>query len=422
MRSIRKCKSLLLLLSVMWAVCSSTLESRDLLACEYNPSERTVSGRLGTRKISVPAMYSRYKKASNYDDVHTAFKALIEQNRNNYRYMAGQSLLYLNEEDGFGLYESGGKIWLYRTRVFADDAAWTYQKEPAINPQTDRPWIELSASELRAVNRGNKVMDEADQEFLRDVLAILNENFHYYYGMQLVDLGRDPEVDRAQLMGKFLPIKFSLYGEQIDMLDSANYTDQQTNLYRALGHPIYNYEGLISPKMNTGGIGSNCGGRGVSYMVLNDHTSMDLVYYNQACANEVNPSVAARARQVFNVSVALTNMMKGLEQICEERGVNLRSQSANKTPLTRALYLVYKKTDKYVEALVSHEYISQSQNKDGFEEGINHLYDAIPIRGLYEGRSSSRSSSRTSSRSSSRTRTTSSRNVRRNQSASRERN
>lgn len=416
-----KCKSLLLLLSVMWAVCSSTLEARDLLACEYNPSERTVSGRLGTRKRAVPTMYSRYKKASNYEDVHPAFKTLIEQNRKNYRDYGGRSLLYLNEEDGFGLYETGGTILLYRSRFFGDDAAWTYQKEPAINPQTNRPWIELSASELRAVNRGNEVMDEPDQEFLKDVLSILNENFHYFYGMQLVDLGRDPNVDPAQLMGKFIPSKILFFDKHVDLLDSSNYSAQQTDLYRSLGHPIYNYEGIFHPETKLG-IGSNCGGRGIISVPLRIPESMSVVYHNQACPNEVNPSLGARSQQVFHVSVALTIMMKGLEQVCAERGVNLRSQSANKTPLARALYLVYKKTDKYVETLVSHEYISQSQNRAALEEGVNHLYDVIPIKGLYEARSSSRSSSRTSSRSSSRTRSTSSRTGRRNQSASRERN
>lgn len=416
-----KCKSLLLLLSVMWAVCSSTLEARDLLACEYNPSKRTVSGRLGTRKRSVPAMYSRYKKASNYEDVHPAFKALIEQNCKNYRDYGGRSLLYLNEEDGFGLYETGGTILLYRSRFFGDDAAWTYQKEPAINPQTDRPWIELSASELKTVMRGSKKMDEPDQEFLKDLLSILNENFHYFYGMQLVDLGRDPNVDPAQLMGKFVPTKFFLFDKQVDMLDVSNYSARKTDLYRALGHPVYNYEGFFHPELKLG-IGSNCGGRGIISVPFRIPPGISVVYHNQACPNEVNPSLAARSEQVYYTSQILTKMMEGLEKICAERGVNLRSQSANKTPLARALYLVYKKTDKYVETLVSHEYISQSRNTHALEEGVNHLYDVIPIKGLYEARSSSRSSSRTSSRSSSRTRATSSRTVRRNQSASRERN
>lgn len=415
-----KCKSLLLLLSVMWAFCSSTLEARDLLVCEYNPSERTVSGRLGTRKRSVPAMYSRYKKASNYEDVHPAFKALIEQNRKNCREYAGRSLLYLNEEDGFGLYETGGTILLYRSRFFGDDAAWTYQKEPAINPQTDRPWIELSASELKTVMRGGQKMDEPNQQFLKDVLSILNENFHYFYGMQLVDLGRDPNVDPAQLMGKFVPSKFFLFDKQVDLLDLSNYSAQQTGLYRRLGHPIYNYEGIFHPETKLG-IGSNCGGRGIISVPLRIPESMSVVYHNQACPNEVNPSLAARSDQVYYTSQMLTKMMEGLEQVCAERGVNL-SQSANKTPLARALYLVYKKTDKYVEVLVSHEYISQSKNTNALEEGVNHLYDVIPIKGLYDGSSSSRSSSRASSRSSSRIKATSSRTVRRNQGASRERN
>lgn len=416
-----KCKSLLLLLSMMWAVCSSTLESRDLLACEYNPSERTVSGRLGTRKRSVPTMYSRYKKASNYENVHPVFKALIEQNRKNYRDYGGRSLLYLNEEDGFGLYETGGTILLYRSRFFGDDAAWTYQKEPAINPQTDRPWIELSASELKTVMRGGKKMDEPDQEFLKDVLSILNENFHYFYGMQLVDLGRDPNVDPAQLMGKFVPTKFFLFDKEVDMLNLSNYSARQTDLYRALGHPVYNYEGFFHPELKLG-IGSNCGGRGIISVPFRIPPGISVVYHNQACPNEVNPSLAARSEQVYYTSQILTKMMEGLEKICAERGVNLRSQSANKTPLARALYLVYKKADKYVEALVSHEYISQSRNTNALEEGVNHLYDVIPIKGLYEARFSSRPSSRTSSCSSSRTRATSSRTVRRNQSASRERN
>lgn len=421
MRSIMKCKSLLLLLSVLWDVCSSTLEARDLLACEYNPSERTVSGRLGTRKRSVPAMYSRYKKATNYEDVHPAFKALIEQNRKNYRDYGGRSLLYLNEEDGFGLYETGGTILLYRSRFFGDDAAWTYQKEPAITPQTDRPWIELSASELKTVMRGGKKMDEPDEEFLKDVLSILNENFHYFYGMQLVDLGRDPNVDPAQLMGKFVPTKFFLFDKEVDMLNLSNYSARQTDLYRALGRPVYNYEGFFHPELKLG-IGSNCGGRGIISVPFRIPPGISVVYHNQACPNEVNPSLAARSEQVYYTSQILTKMMEGLEKICAERGVNLRSQSANKTPLARALYLVYKKTDKYVEALISHEYISQSRNTHALEEGVNHLYDVIPIKGLYEARSSSRSSSRTSSRSSSRTRATSSRTGRRNQSASRERN
>lgn len=412
-----KCKSLLLLLSVMWAVCSSTLEARDLLVCEYNPSERTVSGRLGTRKRSVSAMYRRYKKASNYEDVHPSFKALIEQNRDNYRYYGGRSLLYLSEQDGFGLYEFGGKILLYRTRVFADDAAWTYQKEPALNPFTGRSWIELSASELKTVLRGGKKMDEPDQQFLKDVLSILNENFHYFYGMQLVDLGRDPHVDRAQLMGKFMPPKIVFFGKQVDMLDLSNYSEQQVSLYRQLGHPVYNYEGLIHPNMNAG-VGSTCSGRGISYMTFRNDTGISMAYFNQAAPSEVEPSMLARAVQMVAAGPALTDMVKGLEKICEERGGNPRSLSMNKTPLTRALCLVYQKTKWYAEEVSKHPYVANSFNENEVGEGVNHLYDVVSIKGLTEERTLSRAGSHSSSR----IRASSSKNKRRTQRSARERN
>ncbi len=414
----------LLLLSVMWGVCASTLESRDLLACEYTPSERVSSGRFGSKRKNPTSIYRLYREADNYATLHPVFKEWIEQNRNNYRYlMSGESLLYVNDEDGIGLYEKGGHIFLYRTRFFGDDQAWEYRKEPAINPQTDRPWIELSASELRAVNRGNKVMDEPDQEFLKDVLAILNENFHYFYGMQLVDLGRDPEVDPAQLMGKFIPTKWILFGQHTDALDLSNYTEQQASLYRTLGHPLYSYEGLLETGIL--GIGSDCGGKGIVTTSFANNRTISLTFFNQPSPEDINPSLSARAAQLLNAPAALREMMDGLEQIIQQKGGNVRSLSMNKTPLTRALCLTYQKANRYVEELVKHTYVVNSFNTYEIEEGVNHVYDVVPIRGLYDGRSSSRSSSRASSRSSSRTRTTSSRNARntrRNQSASRERN
>lgn len=411
----------LLLLSVMWGVCASTLESRDLLACEYTPSERVSNGRFGSKRLTPTAIRRRYLEADNYATIHPVFKEWIEQNNANYRYLAsGESLLYVNDEDGIGIYEKGGHIFLYRTRFFGDDQAWEYQKEPAINPQTDRPWIELSASELRAVNRGNKVMDEPDQEFLRDVLSILNENFHYYYGMQLVDLGRDPNVDPAQLMGKFMPIKIILFGKNTDALDLSDYSAQQASLYRTLGHPIYTYEGLLETGIL--GIGSDCGGKGVVGVTIANGLVVNLGFFNQVSPSEVNPSKGARAVQLVTVPAALREMMDGLEQIIQQKGGNVRSLSMNKTPLTRALFLTYQKANRYVEAIATNEYVNSSFDMGAFEEGINHLYDVVPIKGLYDGRSSSRSSSRASSRSSSRTRATSSKNKRRAQRSGRERN
>ncbi len=375
----------ILMLWALWVSCLPQSDARDILTCPYNPAPKTVSGRIGTRRVTAEAMYRRYREASNYDDVHPAFKALIEKNRDNYRFMTYYSLLYLNEDDGIGLYEQGGKILLYRSRVFGDDAAWEYEKEPAINPETGRPWIELTDAEWKKITKGNSGLTEPDEQFLNDVLAILNENFHYFYGMKLIDLGRDRKLDKAQLMGKFIPTKFLLSGKQIDMLNLSAYTEQQVSLYRRLGHPVYTYEGLISPKMKVG-IGSNCMNRGISWMPFIDHTYANMVYFLNACPNEINPSMAARSSQIHNVSFSLEYMVSQLEEIVEERGGNVRTQSQNKTALARALYLVYKKTKQYVEAVTTHEYVLTSLEKYELGKGVNHLYDVVPISDVMSGK------------------------------------
>lgn len=375
----------MLMLCALWVSCLPQSDARDILTCPYNPAPRTVSGRIGSRKITAEAMYRRYREASNYDDVHPAFKALIEKNRDNYRYMAYYSLLYLNEDDGIGLYEQGGKILLYRSRVFGDDAAWEYEKEPAINPETGRPWIELTDAEWKKITKGNSGLTEQDEQFLNDVLAILNENFHYFYGMKLIDLGRDRKLDKAQLMGKFIPTKFLLSDKQIDMLNLSAYTEQQVSLYRRLGHPVYNYEGFFHPDLKIG-IGSNCGNRGIVSVPTIVSTAFSMVYFLNACPNEINPSMGARSQQIHFVSHFLKYMVSQLEEIVEERGVNVRTQSQNKTALARALYLVYKKTKQYVEAVTTHEYVLTSVNTNELGKGVNHLYDVIPISDVMSGK------------------------------------
>ena len=266
-------------------------------------------------------------------------------------------------------------------------------------------------------------MDEPDQQFLKDVLSILNENFHYYYGMQLVDLGRDPNVDRAQLIGKFVPPKTILFGKNIDALDLSDYSAQQASLYRTLGHPIYSYEGLA----NSGilGIGSDCGGKGISTVTIVNDFYVSFAFFNQPSPEDINPSLVSRGAQLVNAPAVLREMMEGLEQVIQQKGGNVRTLSMNKTPLTRALCLTYQKANRYVEELINHSYVANAIGMYAIEEGVNHVYDVVPIKGLYDGRSSkasSRSSSRANSRSSSRIKASSSKNKRRTQRSAGERN
>lgn len=389
----------LLVLTMLWG--ASAAEARDLLSCEYKPSERVSSGRFGCKRKSPSTIYRLYKAADNYDAIHPVFKKWIEKNKKNYRYLrSGESLLYVNDEDGIGIYEKCGHIYLYRTRFFGDDQAWKYQKEPAINPETGRPWIELSDAEWREVKSGNAGMDEPDALFFSDVLAILNENFHYFYGMQLVDLGRDPNVDKAQLMGKFPPKKCFVFDKNVDWLDLSDYSEQQASLYRTLGHPVYSYEKIL-PDTPILGIGSDCGGKGLVGVSYAEDESRDFSFHNQVNPDDVNPSRYARTYQVYVAPYELSRVMDRLKKLCEERGVNLRTFSANKTPLTRALYFTYHKTEKYVGELVTHPYVTENclDGRLNIEENVNHLYEVVPIEGLIGARSSRKNGKGTSSKS-----------------------
>ncbi len=430
----------LLMLSALWGVCATTLGAKDVLSCPFDPRDRTpLEKRLDAREISSKEEVSlqeikrRLKAARNYKTMHPTIKKWIT-NSEKYYYSQSKGIvhvLYNDREAGIRValfyYGEGGymgmksEIFLNRTRWFGDDVAWVYQKEPAINPITKRPWIELSSKELKSCMRGKKTMSEEDQQFLKDVLSIINENFHYYYGMQLVDLGRDPNIDKEKLIGKFIPTKIFLFDEHVDNFDLTDYSEQQVGLYRTLGHPVYSYENMVdSSKTNNGA--SNCGGKGAGYLYLKSGRALTAFYFNQVDPEEVNPSLLSRALQVYYATEMLNQMMTGLTQVCEEKGVNLQTASANKTPLTQALYLVHKKTSGYVKELVTNEYVPGSFDTHGFENGVNHLYNMVPIKGLAKGEALKNRRKNSSLRGASKTKINNSKKKQRKQKSSRERN
>ena len=401
-----------------------TLEGKNLLACPYDPRiERTEREQEDVdlyARLRAPQIRQRVTKARMYDEMHPTIREWVDNYRKHYFQDSPKSVvLYNDNENGIQIRmysqasnKENALIVFARTKFFEDDVLWEYKKEPAINPQTGRPWIELSASELRTAMRGGKKMDEPDQQFLKDVLSILNENFHYFYGMQLVDLGRNPDLNPEELIGKIIPQKVVAYGEHVDMFDMTDKSEQQISIYRALGHPIYALGPLLEPKSKYGGGCSHCGGKGVVGAYLKSGLRYEIVYFNQVKVSEVYPSSLARAAQMVAAPEYLDLTLKGFQKLCEERGVNLSQQSMNKTPLARALYLVYHKTNRYVEELSKHPYVANSFSTHKIEEGVNHLYDVVPIKGLYEEKSSSRANSRSSSRA------TNSRNKRRNKRSS----
>ena len=404
-------RSFHLLLAAFWAFFMPTLEGKNLLTCPYDPridkNEFEQNGMESHGKLRAPQIRQRVTKARMYGEMHPTIREWVDNYRKHYFQDSPSSVvLYNDNENGIQIrmyHQASNKenalIVFARTRFNEDDAAWEYKKEPAINPQTGRPWIELSESEWRVVPRGNQVMDEPDQLFLKDVLSILNENFHYYYGMQLVDLGRNPYLNPEELIGKIIPARILLFDEHANMVLGENCSDQQASLWRTLGAPVYSYGDIIDPEYNFRGTCSHCGGKGVVSIYLKSGFLLTVPYYNQVITEEVRPSYWSRGAQIAQAPYFLQKTMEGLERICKERGVNLRTQSQNKTPLTRALFWVYKKTNGYVHELVENEYVEASKNEhNSFEAEVNHMYEVVPIKGLYEEKSSSRANSRSSSR------------------------
>lgn len=385
----------LLMISMMGGIFATTLNGKDLLACPFNPSEKSARGIVGTKKLSSETMYKRFKKAVNYETMHPRFKEIVEQNQDKYRYwVVDKACMYYNDNDvGFGIYEQAGRLYLYRSRFYGDDEAWSYPKEPALNPDTKKPWISLTAQELKTAMRGSKQkLNDEEQLFLKDLLAIVNENFHYYYGMQLVDLEREKKVDKAKLMGKFIPDKMLLFDKHTEMLDLSGYTAQQIDIYKKIGHPIYSYDGLVNHTRPLD-IGSNCGGHGVITTGFKAGFNFSVSYFNQVSPNEVDPSYRARHAQVWMIVPGFTEFMKKLESLMAEKGVNVRSPSLNKTAMQKALYLLYSKTKAYTDQVMTHPYVLESKVVSSrFEKKVDRVCDIVPLskKGGVKAKSASR--------------------------------
>ena len=397
----------LLLLSALWGVCAVSLEGRDVLACPFEPQDRTAEEFAHDKKaqaifkirpLSPQEIRKKAVKAVNWETVHPTIKDWINKNQDKYYERVKNYVLYNDEHNGIriSLYPDlkGDKIFLNRTHWFNDDAAWEYEKEQAINPATKKPWIELTSAELKSCTRGGKKLNDSDQQFLKDVLSVVNENFHYFYGMKFVCLEKNPNLNKEQLVGKFIPTKAYLFDEHVDMLNLSDYSEQKQEIYKTLGHPIYSYDGLVD---STPAIlaSSNCGGNGFCYFYFKSGLRVSVVYFNQADVNAIDPRLAARAAQVGATDEMFNKMMERLEKLCEEKGANVSSSSANKTPLAKALYLVYQKTKKMTNAVATHEYVPGSYNMDEFEPGIERLSDVVKIPGVKTIQSKTKNSSGT---------------------------
>ena len=384
------------MLTACGTLLTSTLEGRDVFASEYNPRTELTEREQKAVQICEAAFPETVKKTNAeikrdfqaskaYKILHPAVKKWINQNTGNYHPDENDRyLLYSQDEVGLRvIYQNGGegRFWIERTRFYPDDAAFSFPKEKAVNPSTKKPWITLSSADLKKIMRetGQKFSKE-DQQFLKDVLSVLNENFHYFYGARFVRLS-EQEVEKQSLVGKFVPAKAILTGKNADLVMEGDETEQQQELHRRLGHPIYSYDNLIDPD-NSVSVSFICAQKGTAKVKLKTGETVLLPYWVDLDMKDIYPDLGTKFSALGHCPRGFHRMLSNLKKLCEERGVNLTDESANTTAMAKALYLIYDSTKEKLQPIINHEYVGQDRIEEGFIFGEKRLSDMIELPGV----------------------------------------
>lgn len=284
---------------------------------------------------------------------------------------SGCSILFGHYEFELNLHHTG--------RV---EEAWTHTKEPAVNPHTGRPWICLTPTEQKKAERLGASLSDKDALFLQDVQDIINENFHYFYGMAYVR-PEEQGISNEQLLAKTIPEKSLLFNKQALYL-CPDATPQQQRLYSTLGHPIYSYKNFPMPKFASlpacywDGLTSTFG---VNFQAGYNGRRVD--YFQNPCfgkTNGANPDWTPCTTTLEQEHLFIENsnyyyqhgqycvfcfpeMLRGLRELCEEHGGNADMESANTTALSLSLYYLYKRTELYCNTIILHLYTHVMKNK-----------------------------------------------------------
>lgn len=394
-----------MILASLWASLSSPISAKDVLASEFDPlSEMPPQHRMSDvwreefeREgwlLSREEVRKRVVASPEYEKIHPVIREWIDRNQANYQACTATIYtLYVDRNIGVAIdfnktsNNMTGGFKVTRTRVYGDDEAFSYTREPAINPATNKPWIYLTPDELQQVKRGSgATLSQSDKELIKDILRAVNENFHYFYGMEFVDLSRR-QVDRNQLVGKFIPTKVLLFDITFDRLPARDESAQQRAIARVLGRPLYSYKDIIPEEGFILAASTHCPDHAQGSIYVSETTRLGdaitnvfiIDYWNQVDPTKIDPGLYGRLKQLGPTRKSFTTMLKGLETLCRERGVDLTGLSKNKTQLTRALYLIHKKTRTYVDVVVNHDYVKQSRSQPFSKAGECRLSDVVPL-------------------------------------------
>lgn len=189
------------------------------------------------------------------------------------------------------------------------------------------------------------------------------------------------------MVGKFIPSKILLFDITFDRLPARDESAQQRAIARVLGRPLYSYKDIIPEEGFLLEPSTNCLSHAQAAIYVSEVTRLGdaitgtftIDYWNQADPTKIDTGLYGRLKQLGPARKNFTRMLKGLETLCRERGVDLTGLSKNKTQLTRALYLIHKKTRTYVDVIHNHDYVKQSRSQPFSKAGECRLSDVVPL-------------------------------------------
>ena len=384
----------LALFALMGVLTAQILPAKEVLSADYNPTteesdlDKKLLRLFGHKITATHDDIVKWVHASpQYKEMHPKLKKWVDQNKDNYKAVSHiDYILYRNNEAGFEIMmqkKATSKYlpYLALNRTYfrdPEDAAWDYEQTPAINPKTKKTWINLDKKEIQLIVKNTKQnFSDTDKAYLKDLLSILNENFHFYYGEKFVTT--DKIKDPAELIGKYRPLKVRMYGAFDDFLPPES--DQKRELSRKLGRPLYHfYQGFDGTEPL--GQSSNCYDKATVKIKLKDGQTATMTYWNQVSGKDVDKMRGQRAAQVWTAKYNLEKLSKHLTALMQEKGVDVDTAKENTTPLTQALYLINLKTQNYIHTIVNDRYVLESKGTekgaDNFE-GYKALYEAVPL-------------------------------------------
>lgn len=180
-------------------------------------------------------------------------------------------------------------------------------KTPAVNPKTKQPWISISSEKVKDIlsECGGKLSKE-EIAYVKQLQYILNDNIHYFYGEQFVDLFGMSETERYKLSGRYAPVKLLMF-DAFDSILPAEAT-QRRELSRYLGRPIYqlhkawDIEKTAWEFPSSGAISTYITKR----LVLKDGQKLGTVWYTASLrATYIDPNHGLRLGQLGYVHVSL---------------------------------------------------------------------------------------------------------------------